>query len=119
MPNLGLRTQINISGDGLVTDTRIHRGVYNCPNCGAGASPEAVRCAYCHSGLATQVCSSCFGAIAWGMKHCPSCGAPAANDRPDENASLSCPRCDAEFLQVVIGARKLSECPVCGGLWVE
>jgi Zn-finger nucleic acid-binding protein len=119
MPDLGLRRFLDFSGDGLVTDTRIHRGAYNCPNCGAGASPEAVRCAYCHSGLATQVCFSCFGAIAWGMKHCPSCGAPAANGRPDENASRRCPRCEAEFLHVEIRARKLSECPVCGGLWVD
>jgi Zn-finger nucleic acid-binding protein len=102
-----------------VTDTRIHRGTYNCPNCGAGASPEAVRCAYCHSALATQVCPSCFGAIARGMKHCPSCGTPAANDRPDEIASRRCPRCKAMLLQVEIGARKLGECPVCGGLWVD
>lgn len=102
-----------------MTDTRIHRGVYNCPNCGAAASPEAVRCAYCHTGLATIVCSSCFGAIALGMKHCPSCGEPVDRERPDEKAAHRCPRCAAALLYVDTGALALKECPVCGGLWVS
>jgi Zn-finger nucleic acid-binding protein len=102
-----------------MSDTPIKSGVYNCPNCGAAASPTSVRCAYCHSSLATAVCSSCYGAIFTGMKHCPWCGGPAAAGKPVAQAPGRCPRCDVEFVLVPAGGKELSECPACGGLWVE
>jgi Zn-finger nucleic acid-binding protein len=102
-----------------VPDSRIHRGVYNCPNCGAGAQLEAVRCAYCNSSLATRICPSCYGAVAVGMSHCPSCGVESADIDKIEHAGGECPRCDANLMLVEIGLRKLGECPTCGGLWVD
>jgi Zn-finger nucleic acid-binding protein len=53
------------------------------------------------------------------MKHCPSCGTPAAAFPSEAIAKRRCSRCDAEFLQVKIGDRELSECPACGGIWVD
>ncbi|MBN1567764.1 MAG: zf-TFIIB domain-containing protein [Acidobacteria bacterium] len=102
-----------------MTDARIKSGVYNCPNCGAAATPESVRCAYCHSSLATIVCSKCFGAIFTGMKHCPWCGGNAAEGKPVERAKGKCPRCNETFLLVQIKNRNLEECPACGGLWID
>ncbi len=102
-----------------MADTPIKRDVYNCPNCGAAATPESVRCAYCHTGLSTLVCASCFGAIFTGMKHCPWCGALASAARPVEPASGKCPRCDVDFVLVKVGKHTLRECPSCGGLWVD
>jgi Zn-finger nucleic acid-binding protein/predicted RNA-binding Zn-ribbon protein involved in translation (DUF1610 family) len=102
-----------------MTDDQVKSGVYNCPNCGAAATPESVRCAYCHSSLATLVCSKCYGAIFIGMKHCPWCGENAAAGTPAEGAKSRCPRCDVEFLLVNASKNTLNECPSCGGLWVD
>jgi len=103
----------------VMTDTQIRSGVYNCPNCGAAATPESVRCPYCHSSLATLVCSKCYGAIFIGMKHCPWCGEDANTGKPLEGARGKCPRCNVEFLLLKAGKKMLSECPACGGLWVD
>ena len=102
-----------------MTDNQIERGVYNCPNCGAAAAPDSVRCAYCHSSLATLVCSSCFGAIFIGMKHCPRCGADAQAGKPAQACVGKCPRCDLDLLLLPVGEKQLFECPACGGLWVD
>lgn len=103
----------------IMTEAQIRGGVYNCPNCGAAATPESVRCAYCHSSLATLVCSKCYGAIFIGMKHCPWCGENADSGKPLKGAKGKCPRCDVEFLLVKVSKKMLSECPACGGLWVD
>jgi Zn-finger nucleic acid-binding protein len=95
------------------------KSVYNCPNCGAAATPKSVRCAYCSSSLATLVCAKCFGAIFWGMKHCPWCGEGANGGRPTETASIKCPRCNLVLLVVRVGKRIIHECSGCGGLWVS
>lgn len=92
---------------------------YNCPNCGAAAAPDSVRCAYCHSSLATLVCASCFGAIFIGMKHCPWCGADAQAGKPAQSSIGKCPRCDLDLLLLAAGNKQLFECPGCGGLWVD
>jgi Zn-finger nucleic acid-binding protein len=102
-----------------MTDANIKRGVYNCPNCGAAAAPESVRCAYCHSSLAALVCSKCFGAIFMGMKHCPWCGENAADGKPADGIKGKCPRCNVAFLLVKSSNLMLNECPACGGLWVD
>ena len=102
-----------------MTDSQIKSGIYNCPNCGAAATPQSVRCDYCRSSLATLVCSKCYGAVFIGMKHCPWCGEDAATGKPAENEIGKCPRCDIDFLLVRLGKRTLSECPGCGGLWVD
>jgi len=102
-----------------MTESQVKSGVYNCPNCGAAATPESVRCAYCHSSLATLICSKCYGAIFIGMKHCPWCGEDAPDRQPLEGAKGKCPRCSLAFLLVKVGNRMLNECPACGGLWVD
>jgi Zn-finger nucleic acid-binding protein len=102
-----------------MTDAEIKRGIFNCPNCGAAATPESVRCAYCHSGLAALVCAQCYGAIFVGMKHCPWCGENAATGKPAEGENEKCPRCNVHFLLVKVNKKMLSECPSCGGLWVD
>jgi Zn-finger nucleic acid-binding protein len=102
-----------------MTDTKVKTGIYNCPNCGAAATPESVRCAYCHSSLATLICTNCYGAIFLGMKHCPWCGENAATGKPAESAKGRCPRCDMAFASVKVGEQTLGECPACGGLWVD
>jgi len=102
-----------------MTETAIHRGIYNCPNCGAGAAPDSVRCAYCNSTLATRVCPSCYGAIFAGMTHCPACGVKSsAGDTPRPQV-LECPRCAVGLVLVELSGRALRECEQCGGLWVE
>jgi Zn-finger nucleic acid-binding protein len=103
----------------IMADKQIHIGVYNCPNCGAAATPESVRCAYCHSSLATLICSRCYSAIFVGMKHCPWCGETAATGKPPESAKAMCPRCNVELLIVRVSQKTLSECKSCGGLWVD
>jgi Zn-finger nucleic acid-binding protein len=102
-----------------MTDSQIRTGVYNCPNCGAAATPQSVRCNYCHSSLATLVCSKCYGAIFLGMKHCPWCGENADGGKPVGNAPGQCPRCSVDLLIVMVSKNTLSECPACGGLWVD
>jgi Zn-finger nucleic acid-binding protein len=102
-----------------MVDDQIKKGIYNCPNCGAAATPQSVCCAYCHSSLATLVCSKCYGAIFLGMKHCPWCGESAAVGKPAEAAKGMCPRCNVEFLLIQVSQKTLSECPSCGGLWVD
>jgi Zn-finger nucleic acid-binding protein len=102
-----------------MTDTSVKKGIYNCPNCGAAASPQSVRCAYCNSSLATLVCSKCYGAVFIGMKHCPWCGESAASGKPAETEKGKCPRCNVDFLLLKVGSQTLRECPACGGLWVD
>ena len=102
-----------------MTETAIHRGIYNCPNCGAAAAPESVRCAYCHSTLATRVCPSCFGAIFIGMRHCPWCGARGSGSKTTPESVLKCPRCAVDMARVELGGRKARECEQCGGIWLD
>jgi Zn-finger nucleic acid-binding protein len=101
-----------------MTDSSIHRGAYHCPNCGAAAAPESIRCAYCSSTLATQICASCYGAIFTGMKHCPWCGSQATAVLPVKSADLKCPRCSVNLMLVRARAEILHECESCGGLWL-
>jgi Zn-finger nucleic acid-binding protein len=102
-----------------MTNEKIKSGIYNCPNCGAAATPQSVRCAYCGSSLATIVCSKCYGAIFRGMKHCPWCGSDAALGNPKEAANKKCPRCDVDLVRIRISQKQLDECASCGGLWVD
>jgi Zn-finger nucleic acid-binding protein len=102
-----------------MTDQQAKSGVYNCPNCGAAATPESVRCVYCHSSLSTLICSKCYGAIFIGMKHCPWCGENASAGKPVEEAKSKCPRCNVSFILVKASEKMLNECPACGGLWLD
>ncbi|HYK87249.1 MAG TPA: zf-TFIIB domain-containing protein [Acidobacteriota bacterium] len=53
------------------------------------------------------------------MKHCPWCGNEASDGRPVEGVAAKCPRCNLDFLRVKVSKKTVSECPSCGGLWVE
>jgi Zn-finger nucleic acid-binding protein len=102
-----------------MTNEKIKSGIYNCPNCGAAATPQSVRCAYCSSSLATIVCSKCYGAIFKGMKHCPWCGNTASSGSPAETIKKKCPRCEVDLVQIALSQKQLDECTSCGGLWVN
>ncbi len=91
----------------------------NCPNCGAAASPDSTRCAYCLSTLAVLVCAKCFGAIFSGMKHCPWCGEEGGAARPKADGGLKCPRCAKPLAHIQLNEHGLAECLRCGGLWVD
>ncbi|HSW40033.1 MAG TPA: zf-TFIIB domain-containing protein [Acidobacteriota bacterium] len=102
-----------------MTEARLKKGIYNCPPCGAPASPQSVRCAYCNSSLAALVCSKCYGAVFIGMKYCPWCGEDAGSGKQAETGKGKCPRCNVDFLLLKVGEQTLSECPACGGLWAD
>ncbi len=91
----------------------------NCPNCGAAAAPDSVKCEYCRSTLVAGTCGSCFGTVFVGLKHCPWCGAAAPASLPDEPACLRCPRCCVDLLRTNAGPAVLHECRQCGGIWVD
>ncbi len=101
-----------------MTDSSIHLGAYHCPNCGAAAAPDSVRCAYCSSTLATLICACCYGSIFAGMKHCPWCGSRATSSPAAPPADLKCPRCSVNLVLVRVRAETLHECDTCGGLWL-
>jgi Zn-finger nucleic acid-binding protein len=91
----------------------------HCPNCGAAAPPDGVRCEYCRSTLVAGACGSCFGSVFVGMKHCPWCGADAPAAGSVEPVSLRCPRCRVELIRVEAGPAVLHECRQCSGTWVN
>jgi Zn-finger nucleic acid-binding protein len=100
-------------------EKRLMDGAYNCPNCGAAATPKSVRCSYCHTGLATLVCSSCYGAIFPGMTHCPWCGAEESAGRPVDAGTRACPRCANDLCMIQVASKSVQECISCGGIWVD
>ena len=92
---------------------------YNCPNCGAAATPDSPSCRYCGSPLAVQMCPSCYGAVSIGMRHCPHCGSEVASSRSEQKGSLKCPRCERDLFSQTVGRHSLQVCIQCGGLWVS
>jgi Zn-finger nucleic acid-binding protein len=92
---------------------------FNCPNCGAAATPDSTLCPYCRSALSVKICASCYGAVSIGMKHCPSCGAEIANPQPTTAESRLCPRCECGLEKQAVGKHILHSCNQCGGLWVD
>jgi Zn-finger nucleic acid-binding protein len=94
-------------------------GTLQCPNCGGDATPDTVRCEWCHSSLAAVACPSCFESVFVGMRHCPWCGADASRVQSDEKETATCPHCQLRLVKVQVGGTALSECRSCGGLWVQ
>ncbi len=93
-----------------------------CPECGAAAGADDVRCAYCNAQLQTVSCPSCLGMMFRGAKHCSHCGARAfaTGDVDDTTgAQHSCPRCRRGLGIAAIGSAILEECGACGGVWVD
>lgn len=90
-----------------------------CPNCGAPANVDSVRCAYCQSVLTATACPSCFAPVFKGMKFCPACGAPVEHETARSDRTRSCPRCDKPLLSVAIAGTSFQECSYCGGIWLD
>ncbi len=90
-----------------------------CPNCGAPAAIDSVRCDYCRSVLTAAACPSCFGPVFRGMKHCPECGAPIEPVVALSGSVHACPRCEKPLQAVMIAGIDLEECRDCGGIWLD
>ncbi len=54
-----------------------------------------------------------------GSKHCPHCGASAVDAAPADLSILKCPRCRIDMAPITLGAERLRECEMCGGLWLD
>lgn len=91
----------------------------HCPSCGAPAAPDATRCEYCRSRLATVSCPSCFGILFGGAAYCPHCGAARSRSENPEAQPVRCPACKAEMQWVRVGSTDLLECQGCDGTWIE
>jgi Zn-finger nucleic acid-binding protein len=100
-----------MSGDPIVT--------LRCPNCGAPAAPEAARCDYCHSRLATVSCPKCLGVLFAGSLFCPYCGVARSRIEGTAPTSSKCPACKGAMSWVSVGAVDLLECGTCDGTWIE
>ena len=92
---------------------------FNCPNCGAAASPDQPSCLYCGSAIAARLCPACFGAVSFGMNHCPHCGAATVDPAAERSKPLRCPRCDTDLASISVGSSLLDTCSGCGGLWMD
>src|SRR5512132_210285 len=90
----------------------------HCPNCGAAAEPQAVRCPYCKARLATISCPKCFALMFEGTAFCPACGTAAARLQKDA-VDARCPGCRNAMHQVSIGPASLLECDACDGVWID
>jgi Zn-finger nucleic acid-binding protein len=99
--------------------TKLRVAAYNCPNCGAAATPDSPSCRYCGSALAVRICPSCYGAVSIGMRHCPHCGSEVSGSQPEQKGSFQCPRCERDMLSQKVGKHPLQVCIQCGGLWVN
>ena len=93
-------------------------GTLDCPNCGAPARADALRCDYCASALKTVTCPSCFASMFAGSQFCPHCGAKAAAAADDGGVPLPCPSCNASMKPVRIGTTPMQQCESCGGSWL-
>lgn len=95
----------------------------HCPNCGAPAAPDATRCDYCGSRLATVACPSCFGSVFAGTQFCPHCGtkipAPeAVEDGKTLPLPLHCPGCSGDMKPVQLAQTPMHSCDQCGSTWL-
>lgn len=94
-------------------------GALRCPGCGAPASDDRDRCAFCDAALALAACPSCFGRVFRGAAHCPHCGARAEREAVADPEPVRCPRCRDELRAARVGGTTLRECAGCGGLWLD
>jgi len=90
-----------------------------CPSCGAPAPPDATRCEYCRSRLATISCASCFGLLFEGAAFCQHCGAPRTRTDGLSEHRTRCPACPGDMRWITVGSMDLLECETCDGTWVE
>jgi Zn-finger nucleic acid-binding protein len=90
-----------------------------CPSCGAPASPDAGRCAYCQARLATIGCPVCMALLFQGAAFCPSCGAARSRTEEPQPHTTKCPSCKGGMHWVRVGDVDLLECAECDGTWIE
>jgi Zn-finger nucleic acid-binding protein len=98
----------------------------DCPRCGAPASLDSARCAYCQAALALVGCPRCLGRVFSGAHFCQHCGTALQEEGAplaEASSPLACPRCppseDARLAARQLGRTRLSECPRCGGTWLD
>ena len=92
-------------------------GGLHCANCGAAVDPDAQRCPYCRTRLATVSCPTCFAPMFEGAAFCAKCG--AARNRGESPAEgARCPGCEGPLLRVDVGKAALLECAACDGAWI-
>ena len=90
-----------------------------CPSCGAPAAPDAGRCAYCQSRLATIGCPVCLNLLFQGAAFCPSCGSARSRSEETRPHSTKCPACRGDMHWIRVGDVDLLECAGCDGTWIE
>ena len=90
-----------------------------CPSCGAPAAPDAGRCVYCQSRLATIGCPVCMALLFQGAAFCPSCGTARSRSEKAERHTTKCPACRGDMQWLRIGDVDLLECSSCDGTWIE
>ncbi len=98
---------------------QVQKKSLHCPNCGAPAALDRVRCDYCRSVLSLTACSSCFGPVFKGMKFCPACGHKVSRTNAQPDKARICPRCDQTLTPVDLDNTRISECLSCGGIWLD
>ena len=90
-----------------------------CPSCGAPAAPDAGRCLYCQSRLATIGCPVCMALLFQGAAFCPSCGAARSRAEETQPHTTRCPACRGDMHWMRVGDVDLLECASCDGTWIE
>jgi Zn-finger nucleic acid-binding protein/predicted RNA-binding Zn-ribbon protein involved in translation (DUF1610 family) len=93
--------------------------ILRCPNCGAPAAADAVRCEYCRSVLARVSCPLCFKLLFEGAAFCPHCGTARSRSEAIDERATPCPACKAGMRWVKVGTTDLLECEACDGTWLE
>ncbi len=111
--------------------------VVRCSACGGPRSgAEELCCRYCgadftvHERDLDAVCPECMTRVSRRSRFCHDCGTPLLLNQAESSARTSvdggpaCPACggDHRLVSRRLGAEErtaLSECPRCGGLWVE
>jgi Zn-finger nucleic acid-binding protein len=104
--------------------------VVRCSACGAPREGDEAECRYCGSSFTVHerdidtICPGCMARISGGARFCSHCGCPILVDQAAAGSTpLRCPACGPA---VYLASRRLgrepvavSECKVCGGLWVD
>lgn len=90
-----------------------------CPNCGAAATPDQARCAYCQTQLAMLACPTCLELMFEGARFCPHCGARRSRLEGKAARPLPCPRCRDAMTPVEVGDVILAQCAHCDSVWLE
>jgi Zn-finger nucleic acid-binding protein len=96
-----------------------------CGRCGGPFQDGAERCPWCDAGIPLErrgrsaLCPRCSQRAPVGASWCPGCGERLAPQAlAPVAAGRGCPRCRSPLRQRESGARSVTECTSCGGLWL-